>query len=84
MSVIQAALSLEVAYYRDRSSTLQFQLEDVTAALDVAKSDYINLEFHMEEDVGRLEAENRDKERELSHDIVCITARMTEACWSGY
>ncbi|KAJ8463407.1 hypothetical protein ONZ51_g10277 [Trametes cubensis] len=60
-----AALSMEVAFFRDRSSSLQFQLEDVTAALDVAKTDYINLEYRLEEDVTRLKAENHDRELDI-------------------
>lgn len=59
----QASLSSEVALYRDRCSSLGFQLEDTTAALETAKTDFLNLQWQAEEELTRLKSEKREKER---------------------
>lgn len=64
MSSEQFTLTTEVAFYRERCSGLGHQLEDVNAALDTAKTDFLNLEWQSDEAINSLKAERRERQRE--------------------
>ena len=48
----------EVALYRGRCADLEMQINEVAAALDVARTNYNNLERQSEDEIARLEGEN--------------------------
>lgn len=48
--------------YRARCNELALQLENVTAALELSRANYNNLEHEMGDTIECLEAENREKD----------------------
>ncbi|KAI9059351.1 hypothetical protein FKP32DRAFT_1679793 [Trametes sanguinea] len=69
-----ASLAAEVELLRERCGVLDDDLEDVTASLEIAKTDYLNLEWQMDEEVNRLQSENNDKD-----DILALTEQLSRS-----
>ncbi|PIL32240.1 hypothetical protein GSI_05485 [Ganoderma sinense ZZ0214-1] len=60
------SLMSEVALYRGRCADLEMQIEEVAVALDVARTNYNNLEHQSEEEIARLEAGMRDRDMDIA------------------
>lgn len=67
--LLQVTLTSEVALYSERCSSLDVQLEDVNAALDTAKTAFLNLEWQSNETINGMKAERRERQCKPHHGM---------------
>lgn len=68
-------MTSEVLHYREQCARLKTNLDQTTAALDTARTNYLNLEWQSDDTITRLQDETNDRERKKSVEVAMVNCR---------